>query len=279
MSSHVFINSSGCHECEIFGGGLTSYEGARAWRLCKKNPGHQSSIPYPEFRHDHLPDGFQTHKLFKCVKLMADHTVRLRVTYTSAARPDGYPFCNHRGTNILHTGSGFCKPDSMERSPVELRHKRYPGHSCPGCVQNSGNPSFKDEECCDYEILVATAQHVVYNTEEAKATQVDFFFDDEASEFNGKMKTIYGNDVYITNKEKDICWLRCITHDKALYERLSSIPRPCATWAKERNTSVIVSHPRGRPKQITVGEATRKDFQSVVGPTPRAPVQAVVVPR
>ena len=195
---------------------------------------------------------------------MADLAVRVRVGYTSTERPSGYPFHNYRGSSIVHTGSGFCVLFAFSQFPVKLRREHYPDHYGPGCAHS-------DAELAElYEIQVVTARHVVYNKEEAKSTRVDFFYDDEKSEFNGKMKTIHGYDFKIV-QQKDICILRCVTNDKGLVDQLGRARMTMYEDIKERkakegSATVVVSHPHGRPKYITVGEAKQKDLRFVVGP-------------
>ena len=199
---------------------------------------------------------------------MADLTVRLRVGYTSTERPEGYPFYDHRGEYITHTGTGFCTIRCTTKDEVSLL--RHPDHKCrcPQCffqTQTMGDSSLKHQEW--YEIQVITAQHVVYNSEEAASTEVDFFFDDGNSEFTGQMKTLYCYDFSCAVPGKDHCALRCITHDKDFIERFSKVRFPLTRTQKLNEiseASVVVSHPHGRPKQITVGTITL-DPKSVFG--------------
>ena len=197
---------------------------------------------------------------------MAGLTARVRVGYTSKGRPEGYTFYKYRGLKIPHTGSGYCMPGQLVQIPAQLARDHYPDHCCPGCVPNSGQPVPQHEQCCVYEFKVVTARHVVYNTEEAKSTQVDFFYDNENSEFNGEMKTAYGYDVE-TVPEKDISIMRCITHDKDLFDGLDMAASKVRYYGTkvasplQGPASVIVSHPHGRPKQVTVGEAKLKGMK------------------
>ncbi|KAK3732296.1 hypothetical protein RRG08_064261 [Elysia crispata] len=73
----------GLHECEVFGVGPEAMESSRTWALCMKNPGHSGFIPYPEFGPEHLPCGWPTPEKMEVLRIIAEITVRLRVSYTS----------------------------------------------------------------------------------------------------------------------------------------------------------------------------------------------------
>ena len=136
-----------------------------------------------------------------------------------------------------------------------------------------------------------TVSHVVFNTEEAKATQVDLFYDDESSHLDGRMKSLWGFDAVNPDPERDFNVLRCVSHDEALGSQLAeyfraSTPSPTLreylkdatpTWDKSEGHDVfcgelgdpgalvdlpillkngiilIISHPHGQPKQVTLG--------------------------
>ena len=233
-------------------------ESEKTWKACKKHPGHVGFIPYPEFGLEHLPRYVQTPKALARVRHIADRTVRLRVGYTSTERPKkGFPFAGSRGSRIEHTGTGW----------VEDVHQ-HPGFTCP-C-----------RECLDsvvpqmdsYEIIVHTASHVVYNTEEARETQVDFFYDDERSMQMGKTKTVWGLELFDIDPGSDNCYFRCVTHDADLAKKLGGKEEVAITFEFEPlrfapvlgDTCVIVSHPHGKSKMVTVGEAetTHNDYEN-----------------
>ena len=251
MNTSTFVTSSGPHECEVYRDGPEAGESSKTWAVCTKNPGHSGFVPYPDFSLDHLPAGRQTAAALTRVRQLGDRTTRLRVGYTSTARPDGYAFSNVRGTKVVHTGSGW------------LDHVRCNSDlpcPCPDCA-SSTSPRRKW-----YTVWVFTACHVVYDANEAKATQVDFFYDEEMSLRDGKVKTIWGFDVSFKDPVRDVCILGCATHDidlaqqldkLCLFSRMSGKPSFVTPDLKVDTTvqdCVIVSHPHGGPKQVTVGE-------------------------
>ena len=259
----------------MFEGNPGKMETARTWAACTKNPGHQSFVPYPDFRVEHLPEDLQTESNYYTVRNLAARTVRLRVGYTSTDRPDGYPFHNVRGTNIIHTGSGWLdtfflpKHPPGTRSVTALCHLNFPC-PCPGCSNRRHNGLTSEHEEW-YEVHIVTARHVVYDKAEAQATLVDFFYDDENSEVNGEMKTIWSFDVVHHNSDRDTCVLRCVTYDKAFIDRLEELSEyfehasTCNLFSCGEtydSACVIVSHPHGQPKQVTLGEFKKKFWGS-----------------
>ncbi|GFO41621.1 hypothetical protein PoB_006812600 [Plakobranchus ocellatus] len=244
----------GDHECEVFGAGCEAAEGSQAWKNCKKNPGHKRFIPVPEFCIDNLPEGYRTQSFFDEVKRFSDFVVRVKVGYTSEKRPKGYSFHKFKGTHILHTGSGL------------LFHiDTYEGNSVRPDV--STNEDNKDRPHQKWHIVsLVTACHVVYNSEEAKETTVDFFYNDEDSKKDGRMKSLQVHEMSKKDIHGDLCILDCVTHDDGLIEQLQLILLPHfkanpffktreKLQSQEKSLCIVISHPHGRPKQITVGYA------------------------
>ena len=142
------------------------------------------------------------------VRATADRTVRLRVGYTSQARPDGDPLCGNRGNSIPRVGTGLIwRVDSKINKP------------CP-CDKCDGQEVRKF-----WRFGVLTAQHVVYDTEEAKRTQVDLFYDDETSRQDGKVVTVWALRVVVSDTENDRCRMECVTHDERIGEMVESLRR------------------------------------------------------
>ncbi|KAK3788030.1 hypothetical protein RRG08_051104 [Elysia crispata] len=94
----------GSHECEVMCSFPDAAEGARAWELCFKNPGHPNFIPVSQFEMSHLPKRYQRDCVLKCVMNVAQCTGRVRVCYTSRGRPDNYAFAAARGSALPHSG-------------------------------------------------------------------------------------------------------------------------------------------------------------------------------
>ncbi|GFN83114.1 hypothetical protein PoB_000962000 [Plakobranchus ocellatus] len=243
----------GHHECEVLGSGPEAAESASAWNSCSKNPGHHKFIPAAKFCGQHMPEDCQGQLVLNYVRNISRRTVRLRVGYTSARRPRGYSFYTARRSNILHTGSGWL-------------HALAPGVGPCQCSRCAGSFSPSVSQTW-YNIYIDTACHVVFNSKEAESTIVDFFYDDETARVDGRMKSVSGLELRHKDVADDWCRMICATHDQSLVDTLKlclkeeeilfqslMIYNPSTFW---RNLCVIVSHPHGQPKQITVGEAKR----------------------
>lgn len=225
------------------------------WKNCRKNPGHPQFIGAREFKEKHLAkvrDDFSREWLSSCIDL----TVRLRVHYTSRARPADDQFAIVKGTKSRRTGTGFI-------------HRVYAPESaqpCP-CVECDGKVVKKH-----WVFEVRTANHVIYNDEEARQTKVDLFLDDESCDTDEKLKSVWGVEAWLSGPKKDKCGMLCVTCDEDLGERLQSV-RHCfdsngtnypdldlagqdflPSCDQTGDLGMIASHPHGQPKKITVGE-------------------------
>ena len=186
-----------------------------------------------------------------------DLTVRLRLYWVSPDRPDDDEFSNHRGTVNPRMGTGFIRrvydPVSDEPCPCD---------TCNGEITRKF-----------WRFTVRTAHHVVYNTEEAKSTKVDLFYDDDSCRSDGRMVTVTGLEVVKIYHDRDICYMECVTHDEALGERIESLRTSLDSVTKRLDLDLdlpsldflppcdggprrilIVSHPHGQPKKITLGQ-------------------------
>ena len=233
-------------------GNSEAEESGFAWKNCTKNPGHPRFIPAPAFSLTDLPEQYRKRWVWDCLEYVMAMTVKLKVGYVSKSRADGYCFSKFRGTSVAHLGSGLVSTFHRGKGPC----------LCPDC-EHGTTPSYTW-----YEIRVRTARHVVYNSEEARATQVTLFYDEEESCTNGNSKTIWGVKTQEIHDGGDFCFLTCATHDRQVVELLEVVEAPLQyAFAKfqgnpilrrKLNTSskklcIIVSHPHGQPKKVTVG--------------------------
>ena len=232
-----------------------------SWKVCAKNPGHPNFIPALEFSKNHLPEAYRIPGIFELIQNVSARTVRLRVYYTSRARSDGYPFHNCWGEWVLRTASGWIRDIHVCHGPCR----------CPQCKEKALAKSRW------WLIRVQTACHVVFDTTEAQQTLVDVFYDSEKSEQgrNG-MKTVQGLRVIVKSEDQDLCRLYCITHDKDLVNRLQGHMKQ---WEKQPTTlmtmphweenhapfCVVVSHPHGYSKRVSIGEWAGHTEQNEIG--------------
>lgn len=243
----------GQHECEVFNARAENInkEGATAWRECDKNPGHSNFIPAGRFSLKHLPQWCRDQSLVNLVHGLVKLTVRVSVHYTSLRRPDGYTFSQFRGSKLPHVGSGYVSSIQEVVGPCR----------CQEC-QASSNPLQHS-----YHILISTACHVVYDSTEARATRVDLFHDvtdgpGDSSNLN-RPRSLHGMDVVARLEAYgDWCMVRCATHDadlaKLLQDQVDFAGRtlPDNRWlgGGVPNVCVVVSHPHGMSKQVSVGK-------------------------
>lgn len=191
--------------------------------------------------------------LLAAIQALIVITVKLTITRTSPHRPEffphtriPYPHHDRRGQKIMLCASG--RVDSV------IIHQREPC-PCAGCVQ-SGEP-----RVCWGDIYVNTAAHCVFDTFEAQHTICTFDFDStESSAFK-----FVGVDAVGLDVDGDRCLVRCVSHDVnkltrleagvKLFDRLAG--DVCETYRSCKDESrlvVIVSHPHGRYKRISVGQ-------------------------
>ena len=174
------------------------------------------------------------------VRVTADLTVRLRVGYTSQVRPDGDPLCGDRGKSIPRVGTGWIyRVDSEINEP------------CP-CVYCDGQEVRKY-----WRLYVHTAQHVVYDTEEAKRTRVDLFYDDETSRLDGKVVSVWALRVDVSNTEYDLCRMECVTHDERIGERVESLVRRWRSLTEDIGSRPIYSKKSSLLDRLREAVATR----------------------
>ena len=211
----------------------------------------------------------------------ADLTVKLFVCYTSQDRPDGYPFCQCRGSSLPRAGTGWIdRVVSMSFIP------------CP-CDKCNGRMVKKY-----WKFYVRTAKHVVYDTKEAKKTRLDLFYEDETSHKKRKVVSVPALRVGWSSAEYDQSLMVCETHDEKIGEMVESLYRRWVSLDKtmrSRSTpfyfkksslsdrpremstrepqyySLIISHPHGQAKKITLGKLRElkdyvQDYQTATCP-------------
>ncbi|GFS07435.1 hypothetical protein ElyMa_006569400 [Elysia marginata] len=218
----------------------------RRFRNCEKNPGHHTFIPAREFSITDLPVPLKSDVVLRYVTNYSARTVRLRTSYTSLDRPD---YAGYRGSCTLRVASGWVCAVSFLGGPCK----------CLECFSSGSRPADRS-----WEVTVATSCHAVFNTEEAKKTGVDFFYEDEDSPKSGKMRTLWGHEVEYADPPDDKCLFGCITHDEEFAVLLENLRKErvdlwedilnVAPFDMEHSQCIAISHPHGLQKHITVGQ-------------------------
>ncbi|GFN78357.1 hypothetical protein PoB_000486300 [Plakobranchus ocellatus] len=178
-------------------------------------------------------------------------TVRIRVSKVSKDRPDGYTFFEHRGESMTHVGSGLLTKIASGEGKC----------CCDECCRDSTRKQKW------WIVTIKTACHVVFNTEEAVSTFVDLFYEDEDSLKKGTMKKMHGWRVQDKDEDGDWCMLQCAIHDTDLARQLIECVSLKAHWKRMfvslqkkldvKMLCVVVSHPHGSPKYISIGNLTK----------------------
>ncbi|XP_059148099.1 uncharacterized protein LOC131935615 [Physella acuta] len=228
---------------------------------CKKNPGHKDFIPLKDFNINYLPSRYHDDNLMSdTIKTLAALTIQLKTKFTSLKRPEfypgtlaPYPCYNDRGSHVMRLGTGrVWRVDKYTESDKTCR--------CANC-RISATPSKVWGEIC-----VLTATHVVFDDSEARQTRCVLGFDDNKS----PVVSLDGWEAEGgANIESDRCELKYFTCNFELVDELDKICQRfdglCReVWDKYKSfvdvdkLTVIVSHPHGFPKQVSVGQWTHK---------------------
>ncbi|GFN78644.1 hypothetical protein PoB_000515000 [Plakobranchus ocellatus] len=252
-------NDQGNHECEVMANcNAESMEASLIWKKCTKHPGHSTFIPVEDFSITHLPNIYQSPELVEIIENVASRTVRLRVKDTSPARPDGYVFSRYHGRNITHTGTGWVRDIHDGQGPCR----------CPDCASKQ-TPMTRW-----WLVRIHTACHVVYDTLEAKVTSVDINSNHKISGLAGKAMTMNGLKVISKNEEQDLCRFYCATHDEILVDWLQTFTAQWEHLSSKKLTvadnaysafCVVVSHPHGQAKCVTIGKWKKCSEQNEIG--------------
>ncbi|XP_059152045.1 uncharacterized protein LOC131938145 [Physella acuta] len=245
------------HEAEMCYGGEADLH--KHVTGCKKNPGHKGFIPLKDFNASCLPSRYHGDDLMsETIKRLAALTVQVKTKFTSLERPEfyrgtqvPYPCYNDTGSHVMRLGNGrVCDVDKYTESD------RRGTCRCAKC-QVSATPSKVWGE-----VYVLTARHVVFDDSEARQTRCVLGFDDNKSpgvSLDGW--EVVGGEADIGG---DVCNLKYVTCDLELIDGLDKMWRRFADLCREVENkyrrfhdvdklTVIVSHPHGCPKQVSVG--------------------------
>ncbi|XP_059148129.1 uncharacterized protein LOC131935639 [Physella acuta] len=227
---------------------------------CQKNPGHKGFIPLKYFNRNCLPARYRDDGLMSgTIKTLAALTVQVKTKYTSLDRPEfypgtqePYPFYSDSGSHVMRLATGRVRRvDKYTEGAVTCR--------CAKC-QVSATPSKVWGK-----VSVVTATHVVFNDKEARQTRCVLGYNDNKS----PVVSLDGWEVVSADIDGDLCELRYVTCDLNLVDELEMMcqlfDRFCTEVRKKYSRfvdvdklTVIVSHPHGCPKQVSVGQWTHK---------------------
>ncbi|XP_059148128.1 uncharacterized protein LOC131935638 [Physella acuta] len=250
---------TGNHEAEMCYGGEADLHKLVAG--CEKNPGHKRFIPLKDFNINYLPSRYQDDLMFETILILAALTVQVKTEFTSLERPEfypdtqlPYPCYNDRGRHVMRLGTG--RVYGVYKNTESDKTCR-----CAKC-QVSATPSKVWGQ-----VNVLTATHVVFDDSEARQTRCVLGFDDKES----PVVSLDGWEVGVgaADIEGDWCELSYVTCDLKLVDELDKMLQRFVDLCGEvRNKytrfvdvdklTVIVSHPHGCPKQVSVGKWTHE---------------------
>ncbi|XP_059168085.1 uncharacterized protein LOC131950059 isoform X2 [Physella acuta] len=232
-------------------------ENLESWIHCTKHSQHTDFISVPSFSLDHLPEPFKDADIVRAIVLLAGLTVKIQTFCASEARPDshnGIPYPRYSPSQIVsRLGTGKIHSISVYPEDGE-EHCR-----CKTCE--------KDQTITKAwgKVSILTAKHVVFDEVEAKSTRCFWAYDKE----NCTSKIFEGIGIRKTALEYDMCLFECATHQigllKSLKVTLESYTSLCSrVYEKfkhkpDKNLAIVVSHPHGWAKHVSIGKVVTKD--------------------
>ncbi|CAL1546475.1 unnamed protein product [Lymnaea stagnalis] len=255
LGNHPFVASLKSDDTSTDNHSMSLTELIKYNKSCDTNPGHRLFVPIKYFNINHLPLGYHDNDAVELVKAVANITVRVCVQNVSFERPNftadtygPYPFSDRRGSIATRTGTGYV---------YRIDRKRDTCCICTQC-KKADTPSNHWGE-----IWVVTATKVVFDNQEARRTTCRIFYDEINSPF--KKNLLEDFSVEEANIETDRCVIKCATCDPEILDNVSSLLRQaeiCRSSLVEKYIgreeepilAIIVSHPHGCTKQVTVGE-------------------------
>ncbi|CAL1535057.1 unnamed protein product [Lymnaea stagnalis] len=231
------------------------------FKTCPKNKCHNRFIPMGKFTEQHLPRIHQSNNVFHLMKIVADLTVKVKVSYVSDGRPEffkdtdhPYPFYDKRKDNVtLRFGTGLIK------HVVFMTEEDGPKCQCHKCLHSDEAGKIRGK------IYISTAQSLVFDDSEALKTTFQICFD----ELNGPYHCINGLRVTKCNIIDDQCLVECVTCQKSLLNSLELKTTNCIQEMADANSkynnskvkdnmTIMVSHPHGCPKHVSIGHWTNR---------------------
>ncbi|KAH9495225.1 hypothetical protein Btru_015746 [Bulinus truncatus] len=210
------------------------------WSHCAENPGHTHFIPANKFRLIDLPIKYRKKCILDYIKRLSNVTVRI-IVEKNPGRPGDTGYKHGR---LVVAGTGTVTEILHESQSVKC--------GCQDCTQFNSHQRVPTNRVF---IRILTAWHVVQNCFEAQNSTVDFFYDDATDK--GNMITLRGVRMCENNVKEDWSVFECVTSDRNLVDKLQSDLDGIDHWsmhtAYEGGLAVIVSHPHGMSKHISIG--------------------------
>ncbi|XP_055863108.1 uncharacterized protein LOC129922177 [Biomphalaria glabrata] len=231
---------------------------------CTKNGDHDNFIAVKDFTLEHLPKEIRHKCVADYVLAESKITVKVLVKWISKNRPDTSTWAGLRGKTSLRNASGKFVLDN----PHSFQVKDCP---IPHCHRKDDlGPNHKIIEA---DLKIFTNKHVLYDEDELNRTEVDFFYD--SKDKVGLVKE-YATQLFYTKPSSDKTFFKVTIHDEELLHRLEQIDndKSAAFWnlpsqvlRKMSAFAIVISHPHGMPKKISIGHVIRVSEENLTDET------------
>ncbi|KAH9498683.1 hypothetical protein Btru_004537 [Bulinus truncatus] len=233
---------------------------------CPKNGynDHVNFIPVKEFTLNHLPKEIRLQCVANYILAESRTAVRVLVKWTSKNHPDTDACARWRGYKSTRTASGKFVLDN----PHDFQTRDCP---IPHCHRKADLG--QNHKVLEGDLKIFTNKHVLFDEDELSRTEVDFFYD--SSDKAGLVKE-YAIQLFYTKPSSDKTFLKVTIHDEALLKRLEEIDaKKCEAFWKLptrilRSMSafaIVISHPHGMPKNISIGHVIRVTEENLTDET------------
>ncbi|KAK0064455.1 baculoviral IAP repeat-containing protein 7 [Biomphalaria pfeifferi] len=232
-------------------------------RDCDKNPGHFAYFNVSTLQLQHIPSRFRCPEMLRLLTLMGELTARLTVSSTSREKRQ-----TEVGHHMVRVGTGFviehkCQMTMSSQKELKSKLKTIKERFTKGSKKSVGT------------VYIQTSRHLVYNAEEARKTDVEFFYD---SADRKDIVTLKGK--YVSTPGDGQCLLACECSDLGFIQKLNQLQTEFFQAAEALPRKVkkgmlkkmfMVHHPHGGPKVLSYGDFVKVKYSYNSGEANKQP--------